>query len=402
MRLLMLGWEYPPQMTGGLGIACRGLVRGLLEWGHQVVFVMPGTGLERAEGCFELRFAGSQTWVEYSAYVHARTSAPRSVATTAVYAFDLLGEVSNYAGQAVALAAEEDFACVHAHDWMTYPAAAAIRERTGRPFVAHVHSIEADRAGDGGDYRILAYESEGLRRADRVIAVSHYTKNRIQDVYGISADRVRVVHNAVDEIQPTRQADEKCPLSESASAARPARQVVLFLGRLAGQKGPEFFVRAAQRVVEHDPDVLFVIAGSGDMAPYLIEETARLGITENVVFTGNVDHDDVRHLFAMADVFVLTSRSEPYGLSVAEAMQWGVPCIVSKYAGVTEVSPHCLRVDFWDVEALADRIHAVLHAPASLGYEMALRASASIRCYTWRDAAGRLLEVYRELLPNVS
>ncbi|MGH7818741.1 MAG: glycosyltransferase family 4 protein, partial [Candidatus Binatia bacterium] len=261
-----------------------------------------------------------------------------------------------------------------------------------RPLVAHVHSTELDRTGGHGAHpAVYARERRGLEAADRVVAVSQFTRQKIVDHYGIAPERIAVVHNAIDR--------NEVEVERPAISAR--HRIVLFLGRVTIQKGPDWFVQAARRVVDEDPRVLFVIAGSGDMEPRLVEDVASLGLERNVLFTGFLRGEDIDRAYRMADVYVMPSVSEPFGLTPLEAMQRGTPVILSKQSGVSEVVKHCLKVDFWDTEDLAAKILGVL-AWRELREELADGARREVAKLSWTAAAEQVLDVYRSVLEGRS
>ena len=284
----------------------------------------------------------------------------------------------------VGLAGGADFDVIHAHDWLTYPAGMALAGVTGKPLIAHVHATEFDRAGEHVNQGVYDIERMGMHAADRVIAVSLLTKKVCITRYGVPEQKVEVVYNGVeqDDVQPREgariESDDK---------------IVLFLGRITMQKGPEYFIRAAKRVLEKVENVKFVVAGSGDMALRMIDEAAHLGIGHKVLFTGFLRGRDVERVYKMADCYVMPSVSEPFGIAPLEAMLHDVPVIISKQSGVAEVLTHALKVDFWDTDEMANKIVAVLrHAPLS----KTLRAHApfELRRLTWDGAAEKCVKVY--------
>jgi glycogen(starch) synthase len=307
------------------------------------------------------------------------------------YSGDLYEEVHRYASVAAELAAEEDFDVIHAHDWMTYPAGIAVAEMTGKPLVVHVHSTEFDRSGENVNQTVYDIEREGMERADKVIAVSHLTKSTIISRYGIPADKVEVVYNGVER-------SRVCPLTKM--SIKRDEKLVLFLGRITMQKGPEYFLQAARKVLEVMSNVKFVMAGSGDMMYRAVEMAAGLGIGQKVLFTGFLRGDDVSRIYRMADLYVMPSVSEPFGIAPLEALDNDVPAIISKQSGVSEVLQHVLKVDFWDVNEMANKIVAVLKYP-SLQMTLRNHGNFEVRKLRWKDAARHCLRVYREMLVPV-
>ena len=430
VRVLMLGWEFPPFISGGLGTACYGLTRAMDQLGMKVTFVLPKmiqseyathvrllTPASRRRQIHRVRRESTwrnvrfrpirstlQAYVTPDAYVERieRTlglkrdtesrPAGRGEARHGVdYGGDLYREVHRYASMAAELARDEDFDVIHAHDWMTYPAGIAVAEMTGKPLIVHVHSTEFDRSGEHINQMVYDIEREGMERADRVIAVSHFTRTIILSRYGIPADKVDVIYNGVDR-------NHAMPLASM--SVRRDEKLVLFLGRITMQKGPEYFLQAAKKVLEVMDNVKFVMAGSGDMMYRAVELAAALGIGQKVLFTGFLRGDDVRRIYQMADLYVMPSVSEPFGIAPLEALDNDVPAIISKQSGVSEVLRHVLKVDFWDVNEMANKIVAVLKYPP---LQMTLRnhGNFEVRKLRWKDAARNCLRVYREMLVPV-
>jgi glycosyltransferase involved in cell wall biosynthesis len=302
------------------------------------------------------------------------------------YGDDLFGEVARYAAQVAEMAAGRHFDLIHAHDWMTWPAAIAVARQSGAPLVAHVHSLEHDRSGAHPDVRIDAVERAGLAAADRVICVSHYTAGIVREHYGVPGDLLRVVHNGVYPPAVVRK------YRRSPGTKGP---LVLFLGRVTFQKGPDYFVEAAARVARHIPDATFVVAGSGDMVPGLERRVADLGLEDRFVFPGFLRGEEVERMFSLADLYVMPSVSEPFGIAPLEAMSYNTPVIVSKQSGVSEVLSHALKVDFWDVERMADLMLGALRYP-ELRQEIVDMARDEVRRIHWDAAAEKCLHIYHE------
>lgn len=427
----MLGWEFPPHISGGLGTACLGITRGLAHHGVDVTLVLPRAhgdeptdaarilgaitdGLDSAAGPASapptLRVLAVDSalspYLDEAAYA-ARTQVPppsretpdaerrvtlatRGPAAGAPYGRDLLAEVARYAEAVRAIAAREDFDVIHAHDWMTYPAGAAAARASGKPLVAHVHACEFDRAGEHGNPAIVELERKGLAAADRVVCVSHYTAEAVARRYRVAKHKIRVVHNAVlpGETPAPR------PIGRGPARAK-ADPVVLFLGRVTYQKGPSFFLEAAARVVKALPRVRFVVAGSGDLLPSIVERAASMGLARHVRFTGFLAGSDVERMYRAADVYVMPSVTEPFGIAPLEAMALDVPVIVSRNSGVAEVLRSALKVDFGDVTDLADKIVALLTRPA-LRAALVEEGRRELVDMRWERRAERLIDVYNE------
>jgi glycogen(starch) synthase len=428
VRVFMLGWEFPPFISGGLGTACYGLTKALDELGAKVTFVLPKTVDSRYVTHVRLltpvpRPGGGATAVEeqlknvtfrsilsplqpyatpqaYDERIAALLRRRRERRETVVgegegggldYAGDLYREVQRYAALAMELARDEEFDVIHAHDWMTYPAGVGIALMTGKPLVVHIHSTEFDRSGEHVNQVVYDIERLGLQRADKVIAVSQFTRGIVISRYGIPGDKVEVVYNGVER----NGAWSVAPI-----AIRRDEKIVLFLGRITMQKGPEYFLYAAKKVLEVMDNVKFVMAGSGDLMHRSIELAAQLGIGHKVLFTGFLRGGDVQRIYQMADLYVMPSVSEPFGIAPLEALDNDVPVIISKQSGVSEVLRHALKVDFWDVHEMANKMVAVLKYPP---LQMTLRSHGNfeVRKLRWRDAARRCVEIYQEMLVPV-
>ena len=412
VRILMFGWEFPPHVSGGLGTACEGMTRALAQMGHEIVFVLPG--LERPETASHVCLVSSGTVelpstaptvdqglsirtidsplrpylndTQYQSLMNGRGAFPDNsyLATPGGYGETLLAEVIRYGQAGGEIAARETFDVIHGHDWMSVPAGLAARQRSGRPFVLHIHALEVDRSGEGVNQRIFHIERQGMEEADAVIAVSFYTRNTVIHRYGIDPGKVFVVHNAVRR-------------SEGPAAYRPQKvageKIVLFLGRITFQKGPDYFIEAARLVLQEMPETTFVMAGSGDMMPRMVERVAELGLGSRFHFTGFLRGAEVEQMYAKSDLYVMPSVSEPFGISPLDAMLYDVPVIVSRQSGVAEVLHHALKVDFWDVKALADRMIAVLKYPPLAG-ELVENAREELKQIHWEKAAERIASVY--------
>ena len=434
MKVFMLGWEFPPFISGGLGTACYGLTKAMSRLGTDVLFVLPrpvrtefsthvklmapsetgGSQLYRIDEFEHVRFRSVdaimipyQAPVSYAQQYRRRQRQSVMVGATeggtghggaasggpaqqGHYGSDLFAEVERYARLASAIAQQEDFDVVHAHDWMTYPAGMAAAALRVRPLVIHVHSTEFDRSGEHVNQRIYDLERQGMHAATRIIAVSHLTRKIITSRYGIPEDKVDVVYNAIDF--DGRKLDQHLP-----AAIGRDEKIVLFLGRITMQKGPEYFLAAAKRVLEVIDNVRFLMAGSGDMIRRTIELAAEMGIGHKVLFTGFLRGEDVDRVFRMADLYVMPSVSEPFGIAPLEALSHDVPVIISKQSGVAEVLTHVLKVDFWDINEMANKIIAVLRHPP-LHSALREHGSFEVRKRSWTDSANCCLDVYRRAM----
>ncbi len=427
VRVFMLGWEFPPFISGGLGTACYGLTKALDQLGVRVTFVLPK--MVDSQYATHVRLLTPQAKRQEIVRRVARTDELTNVSFRAImsplqayatpksydekveqvlrlrretttwsgsgdggggadYAGDLYREVHRYASLAMDMAKGEEFDIIHAHDWMTYPAGVGVAMMSGKPLVVHIHSTEFDRSGEHVNQMVYNIEREGMQRADRVIAVSHLTRSIVIGRYGIPGDKVEVVYNGVERSGVWSMTPETIKREE---------KIVLFLGRITMQKGPEYFLQAAKKVLDVMDNVKFVMAGSGDLMYRSVELAAQLGIGNKVLFTGFLRGDDVRRIFRMADLYVMPSVSEPFGIAPLEALDNDVPVIISKQSGVSEVLRHALKVDFWDVNEMANKIVAVLKYPP---LRMTLRnhGNFEVRKLRWRDAAQSCLRIYEETL----
>jgi len=449
MKVLMLGWEFPPFISGGLGTACYGLTKAMSSVGIDVVFVLPkpipeehSTHVKMVTPRPASPLAASDVVYESKEFRHvkfrtissalqpyARPAAPMRLArkdqslvdapqrdgpegvmttngngkaaaqvgegekagivdSAAHYVGDLFGEVERYARLVGQIGSQEEFDVIHAHDWMTYPAGLALAAVSGKPLVIHVHSTEFDRSGEHVNQRIYDIERQGMHGADRLIAVSHLTERIVVSRYNVPRERVRVVYNAVDT-DGDRQSPQQADIHKD-------EKIVLFLGRITMQKGPEYFLAAAKKVLEVIENVRFVMAGSGDMIRRIIELAAEMGIGHKVLFTGFLRGQDVERIYRMADLYVMPSVSEPFGIAPLEALSHDVPVIVSKQSGVSEVLQHVLKVDFWDINEMANKIIAVLKHPP-LHSTLREHGSFEVRKLSWADAATACMEVYQDV-----
>ncbi|MBK6443913.1 MAG: glycosyltransferase family 4 protein [Bacteroidetes bacterium] len=425
MKVLMFGWEFPPHISGGLGTACYGLSKGLLYNGVEVLFVVPRMyGDEDGESIrlidasdvlldvnevkyhevwrkltvigvhsILIPYMSPEEFARVSTFARLeKTDIENSVFRTKFqfsgkYGHDLFKEVARYAVVAAKIAASQEFDVIHAHDWLTYPAAIAAREVSGKPFIAHVHATEFDRSGEHVNQEIYEMERQGMQAADKIIAVSRFTRNIIITRYGIHPDKVKVVHNAVMPITSTQRRPERYF----------PEKLVTFLGRVTFQKGPDYFVEAAYKVLKKDKNVRFVMAGTGDMLPKIIRRVAQLRIGSRFHFSGFLNAREVDHVFGLSDVYVMPSVSEPFGISPLEAIRSNVPVIISKQSGVAEILRHALTVDFWDVDDIADKIYGLLHYKG-ISKMFIHHGKDEVENLKWDDAAWKVKKVYEDVL----
>jgi glycosyltransferase involved in cell wall biosynthesis len=396
VRVLMFSWEFPPYNSGGLGIACQGLTRALSKEGADLVFVLPKK-LDINEDYMKIVYCDQSKKTEYfvnsplkpylncNSYVNSSFSSNKNI-----YGLNLIDEVIRYGEIAQEIAKNETFDIIHAHDWLSMKAGIAAKKVSKKPLIVHIHATEFDRTG--GNYNPLVYEieKEGLNAADIIITVSQFTKNKVIENYGINPEKIRVVHNGTELEE--EKVNEISQLSKN-------NKIVLFVGRITIQKGPDYFIDAAKKVLEKESDVLFIISGSGDMERQMIEKAASMGISDKVLFAGFLRGKDLERVFKLADVFVMPSISEPFGLVPIESMNYGTPAIISKQSGVSEVITHCLKVDFWDINEMASKILAVLHYPP-LKQTLSENGRREAKIITWQKPAQKCITIYKELINN--
>lgn len=426
VKVLMFGWEFPPYISGGLGTACFGLTRGLAEKGTDILFVLPRLQTEHPESHVHLIGANKilvrnireriESFKEHvqtlevdsplmpylSAKEYARVieqlrklseeeTREFAAGLSGNYGPDLMAEITRYSVIGGVIGAQEQFDVIHSHDWMTSLAGIEAKRSSGKPLVVHVHATEFDRSGEHMNQQVYDIERAGIEAADRVIAVSHLTKEILVNRYSISEDKIRVVHNAVSKEKSIQRLELKRNLKE---------KVILFLGRITFQKGPEYFIAAARKVIRKVPDVRFVMAGSGDMFNRMVEMAAHLRIEKNFHFTGFLRGRQVERMYALSDLYVMPSVSEPFGIAPLEAMLYDIPVIVSKQSGVAEILDHAVKVDFWDTNKLAKSIIDVLARPEQ-AREMVEKNSRQLAEIKWEIAADKTMAVYEEVAGGV-
>ena len=427
MKVLMFGWEFPPHISGGLGTACYGLTNGLSHFKDvEILFVVPKAFGDEDQS--KLRLIGAndielterdvhyQKLLENISFLEVnsnivpytdpeeyfnllekhKSGEKQFVQThfrgklefTGSYDANLYQEITNYALVAAEIAMKYDFDVIHSHDWLTYPAGMAAKKVSGKPLVVHVHATDFDRSG--GNVNPIVYEMEktGLDAADRIITVSNLTRNTVINNYGIAPEKVVTIYNAVDPVLQKENIFVKKGFDE---------KIVTFLGRITLQKGPEYFIEVAYKVLQKMDNVRFVMAGSGDMMVKMIWHAAKLRIMDKFHFTGFLKGDDVYRMFSMTDVYVMPSVSEPFGISPLEAMQSNVPVIISHQSGVAEILKHAVKVDFWDIDATADAIYGILNYNA-LSEVFKKYGKEEVDELKWENSARQVQEVYSSVI----
>lgn len=436
MRVLMFTWEFPPLIAGGLGMACYGMVKALLKLGVEVDLVLPTKELiymplrkvedvdllptvfldpikqhEFKSKVFETReekfeFIGisgiPDSYAQLSLSENGQSKRLReywdseirdiderklwqAMSDNLVGEEDIIRKVQIFTERAKRFASELKFDIIHAHDWLTYPAGMIARKISGKPMVAHIHATEFDRAGGPGDERVHKIEHAGMSYADRVIAVSQYTAQMIMSRYQIDSGKICIVHNAFT-------IPEDAVLHKERIFSGP---VILFLGRITLQKGPEYFLEMAKRVLDKHPDARFIMAGTGDMGRQMLRDSAAKRLKNKLLFTGFLNRKEVERIIRASDIYVLPSISEPFGISPLEAMAYGITSIISKQSGVSEVVHNAFKIDYWDVDLWVETISHLIENPekcAKLGYD----GMKEVHLIQWDDAAEKLKKVYEE------
>ncbi len=417
MKALMFGWEFPPHILGGLGTASYGLTQGMWQCGDMdITFVIP-----KPFGDEDRHFANiigasqvpvawrdvSRDYVEqrignlmspdlyfslrdhiYADFNYMRTNDLGCIEFSGKYPDNLLEEINNYSIMAGVVARTVDCDIIHSHDWLTYPAGIHAKQVTGKPLVIHVHATDFDRSRGNVNPTVFNIELDGMHHADHIITVSDLTRRTVIEKYGIDPSKVTTVHNAVTPLSPELL---------NVEVSRPKEKVVTFLGRITMQKGPEYFVEAAAKVLRLDKDVRFVMAGSGDMMNKMIDLAAERGIADRFHFPGFQKGKQVYEMLKASDVYIMPSVSEPFGISPLEAMQMGVPSIISKQSGCAEILTNVIKTDYWDIDAMADAIYSIITYPA-MHAQLKDEGLKEVNRITWDKAGQKVINIYKQVL----
>ena len=394
MKILMLGWELPPHNSGGLGVACYQLCESLARNNVDIEFVLPYSAEHDApfmtvtaatpQGVSEIQKSG----IAYDSFKYVYSDGSEEW-------LDIYGQQQLFEKSIHHAIGTKRYDVIHAHDWLTFRAALRAKELLGCPIILHVHSIEADRAGGhGGNPLVREIERNALNLADQVIAVSEFTKQAIIREYGVPADNISVVHNSIDgeRFLPQEKTNSYAYLE---AMKADGYKVITNVGRLTVQKGLPNLLHAAQKVIAAEPKTIFLIVGDGEQYYELLTLAASLGIARNVIFTGFQRGKTWRDAFAVADLFVMPSVSEPFGLTPLEAVGYGSPVLISKQSGVAEVLQNCLKVDFWDIDEMANQIISVVRYQ-SLGDELHVNALKELKSMNWARSSQHLLDIYKQ------
>ena len=415
----MFGWEFPPHILGGLGTASYGLTQGMWQCGDMdITFVIP-----KPWGDEDRHFANiigasqvpvcwrdvSRDYVEqrignvmnpdlyfrlrdhiYADFNYMRTNDLGCIEFSGRYPDNLLEEINNYSIMAGVVARTLDFDIIHSHDWLTYPAGIHAKQVTGKPLVIHVHATDFDRSRGNVNPTVFNIELDGMHHADHIITVSDLTRRTVIEKYGIDPAKVTTVHNAVTPLSPELL---------NVEVTKPKEKVVTFLGRITMQKGPEYFVEAAARVLKLCHNVRFVMAGSGDMMNKMINLAAERGIADRFHFPGFQKGKQVYEMLKASDVYVMPSVSEPFGISPLEAMQMGVPSIISKQSGCAEILTNVIKTDYWDIDAMANAIYSIITYPA-MHATLKEEGLKEVNQITWDKAGQKVIDIYNQVLNN--
>jgi glycosyltransferase involved in cell wall biosynthesis len=374
-------------------VVCYELSKNLHALGANVTFVLPKK-LPLSYNFMDLKFADSRPfdsstkplnpYISPSGYRKEISNLPKGV-----YAEGLTGEVLQYAASMKKLLKNQSFDIIHAHDWLTYPAGIAAKKILKKPLVLHVHSTEFDRCANGPiSQTIYNIEKKGFDFADRIICISQFTKNKVVRNYNIRPDKISIVYNAISGMDTTPK--------QVTAFKKAGKKVVLFVGRITIQKGLDYFVKAAGKVITKLPNTVFVIAGSGDMEQQILNEVATLGLADKFIFAGFQRNDNLIALYQSADLCVMPSVSEPFGLVALEAMVNHTPTIISNQSGVSEIINHALKVDFWDIDEMANKIVCTLQHPV-LSQLIADYSVLEAKSITWLKSTAQLAQVYQAL-----
>ena len=429
MRVLMFGWEFPPHISGGLGTASYGLTKGMATLDDlEVIFVVPKVwgdedqSMVRLVGANQIPVAYKKVFykgfkrpverIEVSSKIvpytdpedfwkmvnsevsgynfYVTTNNEGKVDFSGRYDTSLMDEIYKYSVVAAVIADENEFDIIHAHDWLAYPAGIAAMEISGKPLVIHVHATDFDRSGGSVNPDVYRIEKNGMDAASKIITVSNLTRDIVINKYNINPDKVETVYNAVEPVKVA----EDCIIKKGFD-----EKVVTFLGRITMQKGPEYFIEAAYKVLQVMDNVRFVMAGSGDMMEKMMRRAAALKITDRFHFTGFLKGADVFTMLDMSDVYIMPSVSEPFGISPLEAMQSNVPVIISKQSGVAEILTHAVKTDFWDIDAMADAIYGILNYPA-LSNMFIKNGKEEVIRLKWDNSARHVRDIYYRVIEN--
>lgn len=418
MKALMFGWEFPPHILGGLGTASYGLTRGMsTQEDMDITFVIPkpwgdedqsflkiiganntpiawrDVSWETAKSRLE-KFMDPQEYFNlrdniYADFNYMNTNDLGCIEFSGKYPDNLLEEINNYSIVAGVIARTYDFDIIHSHDWLTYAAGLHAKSVTGKPLVIHVHATDFDRSGGKVNPIVYNIEKNGMDNADHIICVSNLTRKIVIEKYHQDPSKVSTVHNAVEPLSP-----EKIAIGR---LTKVPEKVVTFLGRITMQKGPEYFVDAATQVLKNSNHIRFVMAGSGDMMDKMVRLVADRGIADKFHFTGFLKGEQVYEMLNSSDVYVMPSVSEPFGISPLEAMQCGVPSIISYQSGCSEILDNVIKTDYWDVDGMADAIYSICTYPGMADF-LRIEGKREVDEIKWEYAGQKVRDIYNKFV----
>ena len=420
MKALMFGWEFPPHILGGLGTASYGLTKGMCQQKDmEIMFVIPKPRGDEDNSFLKI-IGAEQTpvvWKDvpwevaksrlekymnpeeyywrrdniYADFNYIKTNDLGCIEFSGRYPDNILEEINNYSIVAGVIA--RTYACdiIHAHDWLTYPSGLHAKQITGKPLAIHVHATEFDRSRGKPNPNVYRIEKDGMDNCDHIMCVSELTRRTVIEHYHQPYYKVSTVHNAVEPLSKEYAAIE--------NQSGVNEKVVTFLGRITMQKGPEFFVEAANKVLKRTDNVRFVMAGSGDMLNEMISLVADRGIADKFHFTGFLRGKQVYEMLKSSDVYVMPSVSEPFGISPLEAMQCGVPSIISYQSGCSEILNNVIKTDYWDVDAMADAMYSICTYPGMAEF-LSQEGKKEVDQIKWEYVGYKVRDIYNQLLSN--
>ncbi len=421
MKVLMLGWEFPPFFAGGVGIVCYELTKALSNFSDVEIEYVMAYGPENKKVSENLNLSSankkliskknisiskfesmlyaydgpSEYLKRFSKILEKQCGKSDFKSIKEIYGENLISEVYLYSQRVLAHYENSDFDIIHAHDWTTIPAALLLKEKTGKPIIYHVHITELDKTGGaGGHPEVFKIEKEGFDKCDKLVCVSNFVRGRLINDYGVDSSKIEVIHNGgISDLEHNLDSSSEILTHEDVKKEK----VVLFAGRMTLQKGPEYFLKSAKKVLEYEPDTKFVMIGSGDMLSQIIELAVELGISKNVYFHGSYSREEACEFFSRADVFIMPSVSEPFGIVPLEAVALGTPTIISRQSGISEVLNNCFKVDFWDVDEMAHKVLSLLRYD-NLHSHMRTLAFSEMSCFDWEIPANKFHDLYLGLL----
>lgn len=423
MKVLMFGWEFPPHILGGLGTASYGITKGLAaQPDTHITFCLPKPWSDEDKSFMNI-IGLSETpivWRDvnydyvkerlgnkmdpqlyfdlrdhiYADFNYRLTDDLGCIEFSGRYPENLQDEINNYSIVAGVIARQQEYDIIHAHDWLTYPAGIHAKNVSGKPLIIHVHATDFDRSRGHVNPTVYGIEKDGMDHADCIMCVSELTRQTVINHYHQDPNKCITMHNAV---YPLSQEILDMVAERRKEHGHRKEKVVTFLGRITMQKGPEYFVEAAALVLQRTRNIRFCMAGSGDMMNDMINMVAARGIADRFHFPGFMRGKQVYEAFADSDVYVMPSVSEPFGISPLEAMQCGVPSIISKQSGCAEILDKCIKTDYWDIYAMADAMYS-LCTNDSLHEYLKIEGKNEVDQITWEKVGKRIYDVYNQFI----